>query len=67
MTRLVLVTAALVLAAAGASAADRPGDRFSISVNTLPKPYATPGVANPSKIVPRPPAVLPQVPAGFKN
>ena len=64
--RLALLAATLLLGAAGAFAADQPGQKFSISVNDLPKPYATPGVANPSQKIARPDGVLPQVPAGFK-
>jgi glucose/arabinose dehydrogenase len=62
---LALAAAGLLLATA-AWAADLPGQKFSISVNGLPKPYATPGVANSSHRVVRPDGVLPQVPAGFK-
>jgi glucose/arabinose dehydrogenase len=46
-------------------AADRPGETFRISVQSLPKPYATPGAANSSQRIARPAGVLPQVPAGF--
>ncbi|HEY4940988.1 MAG TPA: PQQ-dependent sugar dehydrogenase [Rhizomicrobium sp.] len=65
--RRLLATAALLLAGtASALAADQPGQKFSISVNDLPKPYATPGVANSSQRIARPAGVVPQVPAGFK-
>src|SRR5476649_87152 len=64
--RLALLAAILLLGAAGAFAADQPGQKFSISVNDLPKPYATAGVANPSRNIARPDGLLPQVPAGFK-
>ena len=62
-----LATLAILFAVDGhaALAADRPGQIFHISVKDLPKPYATPGVANPSRRVPRPAGVLPDVPAGF--
>ena len=63
---LAALAALYALATAAAIAADQPGQRFTISVNGLPKPYATPGVANPSQRVARPEGVLPQVPAGFK-
>ncbi|HXC57165.1 MAG TPA: PQQ-dependent sugar dehydrogenase [Rhizomicrobium sp.] len=66
MTRLPLLATALALSAAAAFAADQPGQKFSISVKDLPKPYATPGVDNHSDVIPRPAGVLPQVPAGFK-
>ncbi len=55
---------ALFLASA-ALAADVPGTRHSVSPTDLPKPYATPGVANTSSVVPRPPGTLPQAPKGF--
>lgn len=54
-----------MLSATTAGAADRPGTIFHISVKDLPKPYATPGAANPPQRVSRPEGVLPQVPAGF--
>lgn len=62
-----LATLAILFAVDGHAvlAADRPGQSFHISVKDLPKPYATPGVANPSRRVPRPAGVLPDVPAGF--
>lgn len=56
---------ALVLAASGAHSADRPGEIYHISVNDLPKPYATPGGANPPQRIARPAGALPEVPAGF--
>lgn len=59
------VAAATLLLGATAWAADLPGQKFTISVNNLPKPYATPGVANSSRRIARPSGVLPQVPAGF--
>jgi len=62
-----LATLAILFAVDGQAvlAADRPGQVFHISVKDLPKPYATPGVSNPSRRVPRPAGVLPDVPAGF--
>lgn len=62
-----LATLAILFAVDGHAvlAAGRPGQSFHISVKDLPKPYATPGVANPSRRVPRPAGVLPDVPAGF--
>ena len=56
----------MLLGAGGALAADQPGQKFSISVNGLPKPYATPGAANPSQKIARPTGAVPSVPAGFK-
>jgi len=64
--RIVALTASLLLACGLAAAADLPGQKFSISVNDLPKPYATPGAANESRRIARPAGVVPQVPAGFK-
>jgi glucose/arabinose dehydrogenase len=62
--RLPILAAALLLSTT-AVAADRPGQKFDIQVKDLPKPYASPGVANPSQSVPRPEGALPQVQAGF--
>ena len=61
-----VIAAALALGSAGALAADQPGQKFTISVKDLPKPYATPGVANSSAHIPRPAGVVPQIPAGFR-
>lgn len=47
------------------SAADAPGTRHRISLQDLPKPYATPAVDNSSHTVARPQGWLPQVPKGF--
>lgn len=55
----------LVLAPSLAQAADVPGQRFSISVASLPKPYATPAVDNTSELVPRPAGAVPKAPDGF--
>jgi glucose/arabinose dehydrogenase len=46
--------------------ADRPGLARLIRPADLPKPGATSSSANYSRVVPRPPRALPQVPAGFK-
>lgn len=62
---LVVLVCSTLLGGVPAGAADRPGDVFHISFNNLPKPYATPAVANPSQRVARPAGVLPDVPAGF--
>jgi glucose/arabinose dehydrogenase len=53
-------------AAFGDWRADRPGVSRQIKPEDLPRPGATPSSANVSNVVPRPPATLPQVPAGFK-
>ena len=46
--------------------ADRPGITRHITPADLPKPGATPSAANVSRMVPRLPSAVPQVPAGFK-
>jgi glucose/arabinose dehydrogenase len=53
-------------AAFGDWRADKPGVSRLIKPEDLPRPGATPSSANVSHVVPRPPAVFPQVPAGFK-
>jgi glucose/arabinose dehydrogenase len=59
----------VVLAALGlalpASAADQPGQTFSISAKDLPKPYATPAVDNGSEPAPAPQGFTPLAPKGF--
>ncbi len=58
---------ALVLWAAIAQAAEppKPGQRFQIAPADLPKPGATPSVANPPVIVHRTAEMKPQLPGGF--
>jgi len=46
--------------------ADKPGVTRHLTAADLPKPGATPSVANVSRSVPRPASAIPQVPAGFK-
>ncbi|HEX4635556.1 MAG TPA: hypothetical protein VH189_05205, partial [Rhizomicrobium sp.] len=59
--------ASLVLLAAGAAlAADHPGQKFTISPGSLPKPYATPAVGNEPSSIPRPAGAMPEVPRGFQ-
>ena len=53
-------------AAFGDWRADRPGLSRIIRPDDLPKPGATPSVANFPHVIQRPPNALPQVPAGFK-
>lgn len=53
-------------AAFGDWRADRPGLVRLIRPEDLPKPGATPSAADVSRVVRRPTAALPQVPAGFK-
>src|ERR1700759_3934323 len=66
MSNAARLTLALLFAATGASAADQPGQKFNVTFGSLPKPYATPGVANESVAVGRPAGALPEVPPGFK-
>lgn len=58
------VTVLLMLPAA-AFAADQPGQHFLLKPSDLPKPYATPAVANSDKDIPRPAGTKPRAPAGF--
>lgn len=53
-------------AAFGDWRADRPGVVRLIRPADLPKPGATASASNSSRVVPRPPSAMPQVPAGFK-
>jgi glucose/arabinose dehydrogenase len=53
-------------AAFGDWRADRPGVSRLIKPEDLPRPGATPSSANVAHVVPRPPAAVPQVPAGFR-
>jgi glucose/arabinose dehydrogenase len=55
----------LVLFSTTARAVDRPGQKFLLKSSDLPKPYATPAVANNDTDVPRPDGVMPQAPKGF--
>src|SRR5437762_12587222 len=57
----------LMAAAIGtaANAADAPGMKHQICANDMPRPYATPAVANSPEVVPRPQGMLPAVPKGF--
>ncbi len=58
---------ALVLAGAssGVQGADAPGQRFSISPASLPKPFATPAVDDTSQVIARPAGAMPRAPNGF--
>jgi len=65
--RLFLASVALALSPNVASAAaDKPGQTFNITPQSMPAPYATPAVANTSVVVPRPAAAVPEAPSGFK-
>lgn len=46
-------------------AADHPGQKFLVKASDLPKPYATPAVANKNGVKARPAGVLPEAPKGF--
>ena len=55
----------MALLSTAAIAADRPGQKFLLKPSDLPKPYATPAVANNNTLVPRSAGVMPQAPKGF--
>jgi glucose/arabinose dehydrogenase len=65
MSRSGIIVLVSILASSGAWAADIPGQQFSISPASLPKPYATPAVDNTSQVIPRPARTLPKAPDGF--
>src|ERR1700742_2810348 len=54
-----------LLAIGTAWAVDRPGQHFELKVSDLPKPYATPAVANNNTNIPRPKGMKPSAPLGF--
>src|SRR6478609_4719341 len=56
----------LALLPAAAFAADQPGQHFLLKPSDLPKPYATPAVANKNEVIPRTAGVMPDAPQGFK-
>ena len=60
-----LASGLAALTAGPCAAADQPGQHFQVLPQDMPKPHATPGVENSSRVIPRPPGALPQVPAGF--
>ncbi len=64
----VLAVALALLAAPGPAAVqseDAPGTRFTVRVQDLPPPYATPSVANPPRRISRPAEAGLSVPSGF--
>ena len=63
-TSIFIALAALLLSNA-VSAADKPGDKFSVSPSDLPKPYVTPAVDNTSHVVRRAVDQVPAAPKGF--
>ena len=60
-----LIMTVLLSLPAAAFAADRPGQHFLLKPSDLPKPYATPAVANNNQVIPRPAGIKPQAPKGF--
>jgi glucose/arabinose dehydrogenase len=62
VTILLLLTP--ILSGAG-WAVDRPGQHFELKPSDLPKPYASPAVANNNEAIPRPAGMMPQAPKGF--
>src|SRR5215813_13568470 len=64
MKRFVSVPLWLLLSGA-AWAVDRPGQHFELKGSDLPKPYATPAVANNDTDIPRPAGMKPEAPKGF--
>jgi len=62
MTVLLLLPAT---AFAAAPTGDRPGQHFLLRPSDLPKPYATPAVANNDKDIARSAGIKPDAPAGF--
>jgi glucose/arabinose dehydrogenase len=62
----IVAAALLALAQPAAAAGDRPGQRFEISPDRLPAPYATPSSGNSASRMRRPADATLEVPAGFK-
>jgi glucose/arabinose dehydrogenase len=62
VTMLLLLTPML---SGAAGAVDRPGQHFELKPSDLPKPYASPAVANNNEAIPRPAGMMPQAPKGF--
>jgi len=65
-----IVTAVIALCVsaidAGAAPGEQPGQKFSVKIDDLPKPYATEAVDNSSEKVARPAGATLAVPKGFK-
>jgi len=66
MTRMWRVSAALLMFAVPAIAAEQPGTSFHLKPSDLPQPFATPAVENSSHVVPRPKDAKPLAPKGFE-
>jgi glucose/arabinose dehydrogenase len=56
----------MALLPSAALAVDQPGQKFLLKPSDLPKPYASPAVANKNEVIPRAAGVMPAAPAGFK-
>lgn len=66
--RMILAVSILASALSGAvawGAGPEPGERFKVEARDMPKPHASPSVANSAKRVPRPDGAVLRVPAGF--
>lgn len=62
----VLALSLLVLLSPAEGREPYPGDGISVRLGDLPAPHATPGVANPPRVVARPAAATLHVPPGFQ-
>jgi glucose/arabinose dehydrogenase len=65
MKRIVTVFMLAFVSTAAIAAVDQPGQKFLLKASELPKPRATPAVANANTLVARPAGVMPQAPKGF--
>jgi len=65
MKRAVTIFLAGLFLPVAAWAVDHPGQKFLVKASDLPKPYATPAVANKNGVKARPASVLPEAPKGF--
>jgi glucose/arabinose dehydrogenase len=65
MKRAVTIFLAGLFLPVAAGAVDHPGQKFLVKASDLPKPYATPAVANKNGVKARPASVLPEAPKGF--
>lgn len=50
----------LALLPSAAGAVDKPGEKILLKPSDLPKPYASPAVANKNDVIPRPAGVMPR-------
>lgn len=65
MTRAATIFLSAFLLPVAAWAVDHPGQKFLVKASDLPKPYATPAVANKNGVKARPAHVMPEAPRGF--